>query len=244
MNHDHFNLQFINMQSKSLQPRNFQLRKILSRFTFALFVLGCVCLIQGCDKKKAATDDLQALALNDSTIKRGEFDSALLDCRAYIKEYPNSFTGWCLLGWAHLGKEEMKEAQQCFEQSIAINSQSDNAYVGMGVISRKQGDILSARKSYLKAIQIRPENGEAYSSLAVIEMMDKNFDKAVEFGEMAWKLNASHPSIAANLSIAYHYKGDLANRDIYFDHAKALGYSKLERVQRIFAESPDLSMPR
>lgn len=194
----------------------------------------------GCDQLTSTSEDLPRLMAIDKRLANGDYDYALTAAKKYVDEYPDSFNGWSVLGWAHLKSDELEHAKSCFEKSIAINPDWDNAYVGKGVMYRKMGQHDLARESYLAAIQILPENPEAYSSLLVIELLEGNNDKAIEYGEKAWGFRKNLASIPANLAIAYHYAGNQAQRDRYFKHAKDLKYHALDKLQAIFDSEVEL----
>ena len=103
-----------------------------------------------------------------------------------------------------------------------------------GATYRSLGDNENARKSYLEAIRILPENAEAYSSLLVIELLEGNDEKAVEYGEKAWGYRKDLAGIPANLSVAYHYLGEPDKRDYFYKEAEKLGYHRLETLVDIF----------
>jgi tetratricopeptide (TPR) repeat protein len=179
-------------------------------------------------------EDVPRLEKIDRTFVEGEFDRARALATEYIEDYPRSHQAWSLLGWIHLENNEFEEADECFNKSLSINPKWDNAYVGKGVMYRKAGDNERAKHSYLKAISIVPNNAEAYSSLLVIELMNRNDQKAVEYGEKAWALRRDLPSIPANLAMAYHYLGDHAKRDHYYKQAERLGYARLQTIKDVF----------
>jgi Flp pilus assembly protein TadD len=132
-----------------------------------------------------------------------------------------------------LKTDQVDKANECFDKSLSINPRWDNAHVGKGAAYRKSGDNDNARKSYLKAIDIVPNNAEAFSSLVVIELLEGNHKKAVEYGEKGWALRKDLPIIPANLAIAYHYLGDYSRRDQYYKQAKRLGYHNLQTLKDI-----------
>ena len=200
---------------------------IVATVLFLLFSTGCENVLQ------KATDDNQWLMTIDEKMQQRDFDSVIKESEKYIQEYPESPAGWCTLGWAYVKTDDPDKAHECFDKSLAIDSLFDNAHVGKGVAYRSQGDNEKAKQSYLKAIEILPDNPEAYSSLLVIEMIEGNDSKAVEYGEKAWALRKDLASIPANLAIAYHYLGDNAKRDEYLKHAKRLKYPRIEVLQEI-----------
>lgn len=196
--------------------------------------LALLCLLPliGCN-----TDDLPRLMSINERFNQGEYEYALDALTEYTKDYPDSFTGWGSLGWANVKLNRLDAGKECFEKSLALNPKWDNAYVGLGAIHRKQADLIAARSAYLKAIQIMPDNAEAFSSLLVIEIIEENYAKAVEYGEKSWALRKDLASIPANLAVAYHYLGNEEKKWRYFNEAKRMNYPKLEVLEEIFADS-------
>ncbi|MBI1249122.1 tetratricopeptide repeat protein [bacterium] len=207
---------------------------------FFIALLG-VSIFTGCSEIGSdPTDNVSQLREIDARFHSGQIREVKIDLEMYLQEHPKSFRGWSLLGWAHLNSGNFESAKQCFDKSIAINAQSDNAYVGLGSMYRRQGDMAKARESYKRAIDILPDNPEAYSSLLVIELMDGNSEKAVEYGEKAWATRKNLASIPANLSVAYHYLGNTTKRDEFFQHAKRLNYKSLDTLKDIFEGKIDI----
>ena len=165
---------------------------------------------------------------------RGDYDRVVQETSEYVDRHPRSYQGWSQLGWAHLKLGHMEDARECFRKTVRLEPEWDNAYVGLGVICRNEGDLAGARANYGKAVAVAPENAEAFSSLLVIELMEGNDAKAAEYGEKAWAIRKDNPAIAANLAVTYHLLGDTQKRDLFFIHARELGYHNLSGIQDIF----------
>ena len=186
--------------------------------------------LSGCGRSSETAE----LVTIDTLFQKGKFETALKEVKAFLVRHPQSHKGWNLAGWCHMQTDNTKEAEKCFDRSISIKSDWDNAYVGKGVLCRRKGDIAGARSNYKKAISLVPDNAEALSSLLVVELIEKNYAKAVEYGERAWKLRKNLPSIPANLSVAYHYAKNTEKRDYYFEEARKLKYPNLQKLKDIF----------
>lgn len=202
-------------------------RLLIIALISALTVAGCSIL----GKKANERTRLQKI---DRIFNSGEIDRALTEATKFVQAYPRSDQGWGLLGWIYLKKDDLTKAEECFDKALSLNPRWDNAHVGKGAMYRKLGDNAKARASYLKAISIVPNNAEAYGSLLVIELLEGNNESAIAYGEKAWALRKDSASIAANLSVAYHYAGDYSKRDKYYRAAERLGYYELEKLKDIF----------
>jgi len=204
-----------------------------ARLVLVLF-LGAIML--GC----SGSEDNRKLMEIDRLMNSGQYAPAVQKSEKYVQDYPESYKGWTILGWAYLKNDQSEKAEECFDKAISINDKWDNSYVGKGVLYRQQGKLDQARESYLKATSLLPDNAEAFSSLVVIELMQGNDQKAVEYGEKAWALRKDYPSIPANLAIAYHYLGNTAKRDEFYQHANRLGYHDLQAIRDLFSGKTSL----
>ncbi len=180
-------------------------------------------------------DEKEWLKAYDKAFENQDYTEAIEQAEECVNEYPKSHMCWHRLGWAYLKGDRVTKAEKAFNKALRIKSDLDNAYVGKGAIQRKRGRIAKAREYYLKAIEINPENPEAYSSLVVLELMEGNYAKAKKYGEAAWQLRQDYALIPANLSIAYHYSGEVKKRDEFYDKAKKLGYENLDGLKEIFS---------
>lgn len=198
------------------------------RIVLPLFLVTLFALV-GCSDEEARLQKL------DAKLNRGEYDSVIEEMQDFLKDHPKSAKGHVLLGWAYAKTDQLEKGEQHFDKALALDPKWDNAYVGKGVIARTRGDLGAARNCYLKAIDLVPENAEAFSSLLVIEVLERNDKKAVEYGEKAWGLRKDLATIPANLAIAYHYTGQVEKRDEMYGHAERLGYHQLDTLRSIFA---------
>src|SRR5688572_33398296 len=95
--------------------------------------LVIVFIFAGCrDAAKTVSEDSPRLERIDRRFEAGDFDYALREAAKYVQAYPRSFKGWGLLGWAYLKTDQLEKAQECFDKSLRINPQWENAHVGKG----------------------------------------------------------------------------------------------------------------
>ncbi|MDY8135568.1 tetratricopeptide repeat protein [Aquimarina sp. 2201CG5-10] len=170
----------------------------------------------------------------DETFRAGDLEEARIDIKEYLKKTKDNEYAWTLLG--HINSEMDKDslAIVAYEKALKINQTTEEALTGLGILARKEGDYLKATEYYEKAIEINPKYAQAYSSLVTIYLKQKNFEKAVEVGVKGYRLDKSDPTIASNLSVAYHYFGDIQKRDEYYKIAEQNGYKNIEALKQIF----------
>ncbi len=201
-----------------------------------LYLTILILVLGACDRiAQSPKHDLPRIKAIDARFNEGDYEYALKETLKYTTDYPDCEQGWCLLGWSYVKLDNLEPASDSFNKAITLNPKFDNAFVGLGVLRRKAGDLEGARQAYTEATRILPENAEAFSSLLVIEILEHNYHAAVAYGEKAWALRKDLPSIPANLAIAYHYLGNEEKKLHFYQQAKLLGYHKLDVIQEIFA---------
>jgi Flp pilus assembly protein TadD len=182
----------------------------------------------------ARSNDMSRLEAIDAQIP-SDPAGAIAQAEQYVAEYPKSPLGWRVLGWARFKtKTDDEGAHAAFEQALALDPKDANSYVGLGAYHRRLDDLDTASEMYAKAIELAPDEPEAYSSMSAINILRGDYPAAVANGEQAWKLDPSNPIIAANLALAYHYDGNIAQRDEMAGKAEALGYTNMDKLHAVF----------
>ena len=207
-----------------------------------LAALALTCLVSCSDLEellKPRDNGAEVLAIN-KLYERGDNQQAQQRIDAYLVKYPKSSQGHRLKGWIEFTLEHDALARTAFERAIELNPKEDNAHVGLGALARRQNDFVLARKHYQRAIAMEPKNPEALASLVVVELKTKNYPGAVQVGERARTLDPENPVVLANLSVAYHYVGDEKKRDQLFSLAKQKGYTKGDRLEKLFSGELEL----
>ena len=126
-----------------------------------------------------------------------------------------------LLGYCYRELGQVENAIYCFEKSISLNENSDEAYVQLGQIFWDRQDS-TAIKYYKSAISINPNNRDAYYNLGLvyhsIKELSKSRDayhKIIEFGIKDSYFVEAHYNIAMILMDDYkeqhHHKNALNN---------------------------------
>lgn len=165
---------------------------------------------------------------------KGNIELAQEQLNTYISQHKNNEYAWTLHGHMYSDLYEFENAKENYKKALKINPKTVEAITGLGIVARLEGDFDKAENYYLDAIKIDSDYGQAYSSLVGIMLNKRNFKLAVEYGQKGYNLDNGDPIIASNLAVAYHYFGDLENRDKYFEIAKKLGYDDIETLQDIF----------
>ena len=165
----------------------------------------------------------------------GKLDEATLELDKYLKDYPRDDLAWTIKGNLLENKDMDNQAEKAYLTALKINSSNFQATNALGVIYRKSGDNDTAMSYYRKALEIKPGYAQAYSSMAVIELMSHNDKEGLRLAEKAYANDNKDAVIAANLALAYHFNGDIKSRDKFHGIAKKLGYKNLKKMELIYS---------
>ena len=94
------------------------------------------------------------------------YSSLVNQAKVLIREYPNSFIIWDLMGAANKLLGKFDEALKDFKQAIQLNSNFENAYYNMGVVLLEDyAKPIEAIEAFKKCIFLNPKNAAAYNNM-------------------------------------------------------------------------------
>ena len=165
----------------------------------------------------------------------GNFEQASILLDEHVEKFPKSSYGWSFKGTVNMQLYNYGKAEIAFQKAFNLDSKNDKAIVGLGVCARNKGDHQLAKQMYEKALQINPRNPEVYTCLLMLEILNKNYSKAVELGEKAKMLNLSdnNHGILANLIVAYHLNDQREERDREYSKLEKTNYREKEYIKML-----------
>ena len=130
-----------------------------------------------------------------------------------------------------------KNSATLFNHALALNDQNYTAHVNFAETLVDEGNLAQAQRHYLRAIELKPDNAEALTSLGVLFEKRHQLKEAEEFQRRALAAQPDHAKAHFNLAnvlqaqgqtyaaVAYflkavHFKPDYA--EAYFNAASAL----------------------
>ncbi|UGY01637.1 adenylate/guanylate cyclase domain-containing protein [Bradyrhizobium quebecense] len=150
---------------------------------------------------------------------RSELERALAINPAYTPAL--SLLGFALTDQARFGWEKdeattYEAALECAARALAVDPNSDEAYVTLGytrLYQRRHDDALAAGE---KAIALSPNNAGAYHMAALFHSYDGNFRKAAQYEEQAQRLSPlrRNESMVDAARAKFHLGDLVAARDI------------------------------
>ncbi len=111
------------------------------------------------------------------------------------------------LAVGYLGQRRLEEAERELLEAIECSPNLAEAYVLMGGICLRRGDLDGCLSWNRRAIQVRPGFSEGYGNIGFVELQRGNVDEAIRNLERATFFNFRYIQAFANLGAAYLMKG-------------------------------------
>ena len=130
-------------------------------------------------------------------------------------------------------------AQQSFEKSLESVSESSTpynkapAFFELGKVLQQRNEIPVAKKAFLEALQLSPNNPEILHALGTVCLAMNEVDEAIQYLEKAEPVGANFPQIYYALGQAYQRKGDSVKGAKYLNLRKAQEINLAKRKKEI-----------
>lgn len=113
-------------------------------------------------------------------INKGDTASAIASLTLLLRDLPNFGQGYLLLGNAYLADKNLDAAYASFARARQIFPKSPQVPLMMGMILEQQKKTADARKAFEQVLQLEPNSLRALQELVNLDLIDKNFDAALE----------------------------------------------------------------
>jgi tetratricopeptide (TPR) repeat protein len=115
-------------------------------------------------------------------------EAQLLDLQQKHPELSGPLVNLALVYWH---QDKPVEAENYFQQALALNPLNNDAYIQYGLFAREHGRFADAESTYLKALEVWPHNVVAHRNLGILyDLYMGKFDAAMAHYEMVLKLSA------------------------------------------------------
>ncbi|MFH2066173.1 MAG: tetratricopeptide repeat-containing glycosyltransferase family protein [Pseudomonadota bacterium] len=116
-----------------------------------------------------AADSMETGAMLKAAVKchqDGKLSEADRSYSAILEEEPDHADAWHLKGLIAYQSGRFEDAARLIQRAIAVNPGSPEFHNSLGAVQEALGDTVSSIRSYVKAIENRPDYSDAYIKLA------------------------------------------------------------------------------
>jgi tetratricopeptide (TPR) repeat protein len=134
-------------------------------------------------------------------------DEFVAQQRAAVATNPECGTSHYNLAVGLLGKKQYAEAEQALFKALECSPSLAEAYVLLGGIRLKDGDLDGCLQFNQQAVKARPGFSEGYGNIGFVQLQKGNVDKAIQALERATAFNFRFLQAFTTLASAYLMKG-------------------------------------
>ena len=159
------------------------------------------------------------------TLDMKRVDAQLTYYQQQVKAQPNNVQNIINLGYTYylLGKNDQAVAQ--FNQALAIDKKSFDAYYNLGLVFNDSNRLDDALEMFQKAVELSPRDYKGHMEKGIVYRKMKMFKDALKELDQANKLNPARADIIYNIGMVAEDQGNKAlAAQIYKD---ALSYDPL-----------------
>ncbi|KAI0507230.1 hypothetical protein KFK09_013352 [Dendrobium nobile] len=130
------------------------------------------------------------------------------DCYEKALEVSNNKSARAMRSLARsaYNKGNYEIAKSLWESAMAVNSLYPDGWFALGAAALKARDIDRALDGFTRAVQLDPENGEAWNNVACLHMINKKskaafiaFKEALKFRRSSWQLWENYSHVAVDI---------------------------------------------
>lgn len=123
---------------------------------------------------------------------QGQLSEVVEQSEALIKQYPDAFIVWNLLGAAKKGLGQIDEAIVAYNKALILQPDYPDTYNNMGVTLREQGKLEEAIAAYDRALSIKPDYAEAFHNMGNALRAQGKLDEAIAAYDKALSLKPEY----------------------------------------------------
>lgn len=191
---------------------------------------------QAVDKSISADNrNMEALKLRiDLHTMKGDFEKAEKDCDRLLRQSPDEFEYYLVLGRINSRVGNYKKALESVKLYLRYYPHSDKAYNELGLIHYNNGKYLEALKSFNKVLSIDKGNAAYFFNRGRAYAATKTYNYAVRDFSMALDLDPVDPEIWYHKGLADLELGNRTSACFSFKKSFQLGkFEAFEYTQKI-----------
>jgi len=135
----------------------------------------------------------------------------LSEAEKVLKQYPDAFMVWNLLGIVEAKIGRVCEATKAFKKVVELNPSFTEGYNNLGNILNEQGQFDEAIVSFENALSIKPELAEPHNNIGNIFKNQGKFQNAIDSYKKAIFMRPNYTDAYNNMGVAYQNIGQLYN---------------------------------
>ncbi len=126
-------------------------------------------------------------------IRKGGEDEGIEKISLFLKENPETWSAWFLLGWAHRRKGNFEKAGEAFASALELESGEADIYNEMAICLMELEKYEECRSMLDKALAIEPENTKILSNRLILALKTERSGEAKEYLRIILEIDPDDP---------------------------------------------------
>lgn len=167
-----------------------------------------LCAILACCALCTAANSLLSEAVD--ALRHGDNAAAEAKLRAEIAAHPSEAEAWSFLGVSLDNQKKFGEAEAAHRRALALAPRSGSVLDKFATHQLAAGDTAGARKTFVQALSIAPNDGYANLQLATLALREKNGAEALTYLNRLSREQRSAPDVIIDRVMALELSGNHA----------------------------------
>lgn len=169
--------------------------------------------------------DLSQKIINQLIIlyNQGQLLILVEKAQALIKEYPEAFIVWNLLGAAKNGLGQLGEAAEAFKKATELNPTYADGFKNLSIALKAQGKLEEAIAACKKSLSLKTDCFETYKIMGSAYQSQGNLEEAIAAFNKALTIKPNYTEAFYNIGIVLQEQGKLDKAII--SYSKALTFT-------------------
>ncbi len=155
---------------------------------------------------------------------------AIMHLNKALAIHPVYAEAYLQLGNAYFYLKEYTKSIEAYQTVLKILPEEEDAYKNLQIAHREfgrhigmtTGNTLLAKEHIKKAIDMKPDDEEAYMLMGIAEGTAGNQNEALSYFQKAAEINPKNPQVFVNIGIAYRHLNNIEKSDEALQKAKSL----------------------
>ena len=138
---------------------------------------------------------------------QGQFVAVVKQAQILIKQYPQAFILWNILGAANKRLGQVEKASEAFKKVTELNPNYADGFNNLGVSLKDQGKLDNAIEAYNKALSIKPDYAVTYLNMGMTLKDQGKLDEAIDSYNKAISIKPDYAEAYNNVGVAFKDQG-------------------------------------
>nr|WP_319513769.1 tetratricopeptide repeat protein [uncultured Cohaesibacter sp.] len=193
------NAQSLAQKGNYLEARRLY-QTVLATFPGNSRALQGLALVEKQIKLKGANTSInETIKTLGGLLSKGFFQDAIEQSQEILKQRPDVFVIWYILGIASIQLGKLNQAISAFDQAISIKPDYIEAHLNRGFALQMQGLHEKAIASFQKVLSIKPDLPQAHNNIGNALRQQGKLSKAIAAYQKALSINPAFPEALYNL---------------------------------------------